>query len=72
MKKMLMAMAVLGAMISSCGTTTTTSSASCCLGAKPNSKYYSCPSADAATMCFNNASPGSCTADSSKDSSCNN
>ncbi|MFT3708089.1 MAG: hypothetical protein QM817_10580 [Archangium sp.] len=73
MKKILMAVALVGAVFSSCGTmtSTSTSSASCCLGAKPNSKYYSCPSSDAATMCFNNGSAGSCTADTSKDSTCN-
>lgn len=72
MKKIVIAMLAAGSLLASCGTTTSSSTSSCCLGAKPNSKYYSCPSADAAMMCFNNGSAGSCTADASKDMSCNN
>jgi hypothetical protein len=78
MKQLLLTVAAVAALLSACGpdngtttTTTSTSSASCCLGPRPNSRYYSCPSSDAATKCFNDGSPGTCSADSSKDSTCN-
>jgi len=39
---------------------------SCCL----NGAYYGCPSSDAVSNCNLNTGPGSCTRDSSQDSTC--
>ncbi len=47
-------------------TTPSRETGSCCI----NGSYYTCPSSAAATDCFNNRSPGSCSRDSSKDSTC--
>ncbi len=63
MRKFLAAIAVLT--MAACGGGG--SSGSCCL----NKSYYSCPSSDAATACFKNSSPGDCSRDSTKDTSCN-
>lgn len=79
MKRFFLVLSCAASLFSACGpadgntnTSTSSSSASCCLGVKPNATYYSCPSSDAAQSCFNNGSPGTCTADSSQNSSCNN
>lgn len=75
MKRFIFVLSAAASLFSACGpggTSSSSSSASCCLGAKPNASYYSCPSSDAAQKCFNDGTPGACTADSSQNSSCNN
>lgn len=77
MKRFVLVLSVAASLFSACGpdggsSSSSSSSYSCCLGVKPDSKYYSCPSSDAAQSCFNNGSAGTCTSNPSQDSSCNN